>query len=396
MSLQLSSVIKYFSRTLLCLSGCVTFLAVDSLQSSSSSFAAEKFVVRYGLFEQSLPVEDLRKYAETQQVSSDLNSFLRYLNPKQQQRLQQALQVNMSLDIVAVDKLLDTSLGKMLLSAASKSVTRRDKAGIQALRSAIILGAKSREGLGIISFLKAYPSDKLVVDLPQALEILNQSKLYSSSSNPSQNTPQKDNLTSTPIWQIQTQYQRLASKGKQFSGCLFGDSVSAQLGNSLGEGTFNFALNGLSTISLVEQLKSLAPGNVKCQKTIIAIGGNDALYGVSNEVFTEKLKEAISLVRGMGTKEIFLIPAFYSTVAASKDPTVAAPQSKVEEINTVMNQVATTENVPVQSSGIQSLYENNVLKDNLTSDGDHLNAEGLKIYRQALLEILASGSANKN
>ena len=392
MSLQLSSVIKYFSRTLLGLSGCVTFLAVDSLLSSSSSFAAEKFVVRYGLFEQSLPVEDLRKYAETQQVSSDLNSFLRYLNPKQQQRLQQALHVNMSLDIVAVDKLLDTSLGKMLLSAASKSVTRRDKAGIQALRSAIILGAKSREGLGIISFLKAYPSDKLVVDLPQALEILNQSKLYSSSSNASQ----KDNLTSTPIWQIQTQYQILASKGKQFSGCLFGDSVSAQLGNSLGEGTFNFALNGLSTISLVEQLKSLAPGNVKCQKTIIAIGGNDALYGLSNEVFTEKLKEAISLVRGMGTKEIFLIPAFYSTVAASKDPTVAAPQSKVEEINTVINQVATTENVPVQSSGIQYLYENNVLKDNLTSDGDHLNAEGLKIYRQALLEILASGSANKN
>lgn len=392
MSLQLSSVIKHFSRTLLGLSGCVTFLAVDSLLSSSSSFAAEKFVVRYGLFEQSLPVEDLRKYAETQQVSSDLNSFLRYLNPKQQQRLQQALQVNMSLDIVAVDKLLDTSLGKMLLSAASKSVTRRDKAGIQALRSAIILGAKSREGLGIISFLKAYPSDKLVVDLPQALEILSQSKLSSSSSN----TSPKDNLTSTPIWQIQTQYQRLASQGKQFSGCLFGDSVSAQLGNSLGEGTFNFALNGLSSISLVEQLKLLASGKVKCQKTIIAVGGNDAWYGLSNEVFTEKLKESISLVRAMGTKEIFLIPAFYSTVAASKDPTLAAPLSKVEEINTVMNQVATTENVPVQSSSIQPLYENNALKDNLTSDGDHLNAEGLKIYRQALLEILASGSPNKN
>ena len=392
MSLQLSSVIKYFYRILLCLSGCLPFLAVDTLLSSSSSFAAEKFVVRYGLFEQSLPVEDLRKYAETQQVSSALNSFLRYLNPKQQKRLQAALQVEMSLDIVAVDKLLDTSLGKMLLSAASKSVTRRDKAGIQALRSAIILGAKSREGLGIISFLKAYPSDKLVVDLPQALEILSQSKLYSSSSNASP----KDNLTSTPIWQIQTQYQRLASQGKQFSGCLFGDSVSAQLGNSLGEGTFNFALNGLSSISLVEQLKLLASGNVKCQKTIIAVGGNDASYGVSNELFTEKLKESISLVRAMGTKEIFLIPAFYSTVAASKDPNVAAPLSKVEEINTAINQVATAENVPVQSSSIQPLYENNVLKENLTSDGDHLNAEGLKIYRQALLEILASGSPNKN
>lgn len=392
MSLQLSSVIKYFSQIMLCLSGCVTFFALDSLSNSSTSFAAEKFVVRYKFFEQSLPVEDLRKYAETQQVSSDLDSFLHYLSPKQKQKLQEALHINMSLDIVAVDKLLDTSLGKLVLSAASKTVTRRDKAGIQALRSAIIIGAKSKEGLGIISFLKAYPSDKLVVDLPQALEILSQANLDSTSSN----VPPKDNLSSTPLWQIETQYQILASQGKQFSGCLFGDSISAQLGNSLGQGTFNFALNGLSTISLVEQLNLLAMGKVKCQKTIIAVGGNDAWYGLSTDLFSKNLKEAIALVRAMGTKEIFLIPAFYSTLAASKDPTIAAPLLKVEEINTVMNQVATAENVPVQSSGIQSLYENNVLKDNLTSDGDHLNDEGLTIYRQALLEILATGSPNKN
>ncbi|MBW4597943.1 MAG: alpha/beta hydrolase [Brasilonema angustatum HA4187-MV1] len=392
MSLQISLAIKFLCRSLLCISGCAIFLAFDSLFSSSSSFAAEKFVIRYGFFEQSLPVEDLRKYAETQQVSSDLKSFLSYLNPKQQQMLQQALQVKMSLDIVAVDKLLDTQLGKRLLAVVSKGIARRDQAGIQALRAAVILGTNSKEGLGIISFLQAYPSEKLVVDVPAALEILNKSNFSSGSPN----VPPKDNLSSTPIWQIETQYQILASQGKQFSGCLFGDSVSAELGNSLGEGTFNFALNGLSAISLVEQLKLLAPANVKCQKTIIAIGGNDAWYGLSNELFTEKLKEAISLVRAMGTKEIFLIPAFYSTVAASKDPSVSAPLAKVEEINTVMNQVATTENVPVESSGVQPLYENNVLKDNLTSDGDHLNAEGIKIYRKALLEILTTGSPNKN
>ncbi|NMG22408.1 lysophospholipase [Brasilonema bromeliae SPC951] len=383
---------KFLCRSLLCFSGCVGFLAVDSILSSSFSFAAEQFVVRYGFFEQSLPLQDLRNYAETQQVSSNLKSFLSYLKPKQQKMLQEALQIKMSLDIVAVDKLLDSGIGKMLLSVGSKSVIRRDKAAKEALRAAIILGAKSTKGLGIISFLEAYPSEKLVVDVPTVLDILSQSRLFSNSSN----LPPKDNLSSTPIWHIATQYQTLASQGKQFSGCLFGDSVSAQLGNSLGEGTFNFALNGLSTISLVEQLEILALGKVKCQKTIIAIGGNDAWYGLSNELFTEKLKEAISLVRAMGTKEIFLIPAFYSTVAASKDPSIAAPLSKVEEINTVMNQVGTTENVPVKSSGVQPLYENNVLKDNLTSDGDHLNAEGLKIYRNALLEILASDSANKN
>jgi lysophospholipase L1-like esterase len=89
----------------------------------------------------------------------------------------------------------------------------------------------------------------------------------------------------------------------------------------------------------------------------------------------------------MGNKEIFLIPAFYSTVAASSDPTVAAPLSRVEQINALINQVAETEKVPV-AAGLAPLYENNALKESFTSDGEHLNAEGLKIYRQALLQIL--------
>ncbi len=90
----------------------------------------------------------------------------------------------------------------------------------------------------------------------------------------------------------------------------------------------------------------------------------------------------------MGNKEIFLIPAFYSTVAASSDPTVAASLSRVEQINALINQVAEIEKVPVVAAGLAPLYESNALKENFTSDGDHLNAEGLKIYRQALLQIL--------
>ncbi|MBR8835078.1 MAG: alpha/beta hydrolase [Stigonema ocellatum SAG 48.90 = DSM 106950] len=391
-SLKLSTVINYFYRLLLSLSGCVVFLAVDSVLASSPSVAAEKIVIRYGLFEQSVPVADLRKYGETKQVSSNLQSFLHHLSPKQQKMLQEALQVKMSLDIVALDKFLDTVHVKQLLFGVSQGLARQDKAGVQALRGAVILGAKSKEGLGIISFLEAYPSERLVVDLPASLEVLRRSKLYSSSSN---ERPQ-DNLSATPIWQLELQYQILATSGKQYSGCLFGDSVSAELGNTLGDGTFNFALNGLSTISLVEQLKLLVPTNVKCQKTIIAIGGNDAWYGISNEMFISKLQEAIALARKTGSQEIFLLPAFYSTVAASLDPTVAAPLSRVAEINALINQVATTEKVLVESEGVQPLYEKNALKNNLTRDGDHLNPEGINIYRQALLKILGTPKIIRN
>jgi lysophospholipase L1-like esterase len=376
--------INYLFRFLLLLSGCFAFLALDGFLGCSPSLASEEIVVRYGLFEESLPVADIRKYAETQQASADLRFFLGFLSSEQQQQLKKVLQVNLSLDITALDKLLDTTMGRLILSALSQANARRDKAGIKALRSAVILGAKSKEGLGIISFLEAYPSKRLVIDLPKASKLLSLANLSSKS-----NTPPQDNLSSSPLWQLQVKYQTLATQRKQYSGCLFGDSISAQLGNTLGEGNFNFGLNGLSAISLVEQLQPLVNNKLKCQKTVIAIGGNDAWYGVSDELFIKNLKEAIALVKTMGTKEIFLIPAFYSTVAASLDPTVSAPLAKVEHINSLIDQVALTEGVRVEAEGIAPLYDKNVLKDNLTTDGDHLNADGLKIYREALLKIFA-------
>ncbi|WP_392533885.1 alpha/beta hydrolase [Nostoc sp. C117] len=348
------------------------------------SFAAEKVLVRYGLFEESIPVADIRKYGETQKVSANLQSILGYLSPKEKQQLQDALQVKMSLDIVALDKLVNTQMGKQILYFASQAIARRDRASVQALRSAIILGAKSPEGLGLITFLEAYPSNELVIDVSKISKLAG----MASSSSSSADAPPKDNVSSSPLGQIALQYQTLAVQNKQFSGCLFGDSISAGLGNTLGNGTFNFGLNGLSTISLLEQLKSLIPTKVKCEKAIIAIGGNDAWYGISDELFTKNLQEAIALVRTMGTKEIFLIPAFYSTAEASSDPTVSAPLPRVEQINALINQVGETEKVPVEAAAVAPLYENNVLKKDLTSDGDHLNAEGLKIYREALLKIL--------
>ncbi|WP_292747647.1 alpha/beta hydrolase [Nostoc sp. NMS4] len=385
MTIFLCSVMKYFYRLLISLSGCLIFLLVHSGLGLLPSLAAEKVTVRYGLFEQSIPVADIRDYDKTQKVSGDLKSFLDYLSAKEKQKFQEALQVKMSLDIVALDKLINTGMGKQALSFASVAIARRDQASIQALRSAIILGARSPEGLGITSFLAAYPSNQLVIDVSKIQKLVGMANSSSSSAD----APPKDDVSSSPLGKIALQYQTLAAQDKQFSGCLFGDSISAGLGNTLGSGTFNFGLNGLSSISLLEQLKSLIPTKVKCEKAIIAIGGNDAWYGISDELFSKNLQEAIALIRTMGTKEIFLIPAFYSTVAASLDPTVSAPLPKVEQINVLINQVGETEKVPVAAAGLAPLYENNVLKENLTSDGDHLNAEGLKIYRQALLQILS-------
>lgn len=375
---------KSFYRVLLSLSGYSIFPVLHSIFGVSPSLAAENVVVRYGLFEQSIAVADIRNYSETQKISANLQTILSRLSPQEKQKFQDALQVKMSLDIVALDKLVNAQTGKQILYFVSQAIARRDQASIQALRSGIILGAKSPEGLGLLTFLEAYPSNEIVIDVSKISRLVG----MANSSSGSADTPPKDNVTSSPLGKIALQYQTLAAQDKQFSGCLFGDSISAGLGNTLGSGTFNFGLNGLSSVSLLEQLKALIPTKVKCEKAIIAIGGNDALYGINDELFSKNLQEAIALVRTMGTKEVFLIPAFYSTTEASSDPTVAAPLSRVEQINALINQVGETEKVPVAAAGVASLYENNVLKKDFTNDGDDLNADGLKIYRQALLQIL--------
>ncbi len=200
--------------------------------------------------------------------------------------------------------------------------------------------------------------------------------------------PPKDNLSATTWWQLAVRRQARMTKGRRYETCLFGDSISAQLGNSLGQQTFNFALGGMSTVSLCEQLKILLRNQVKCVKAVIAVGANDAWYGIDDDLFVRKIREVIALIRAMGAIEIILIPAFYSTVSASSNPFLAASISRVEEINALLNQVAAMEEISIAAAEIQVLFEERALRESFTKDGVHLNPEGLDAYRQALLKLL--------
>ena len=189
-------------------------------------------------------------------------------------------------------------------------------------------------------------------------------------------TPPRDQLSSTIWWRLVIQRQRKQTQNQQYKVGLFGDSITAPLGNSLDQGIFNFAITAMSTRSLVEQLKVLVDSQVKCATAIVAIGTNDAWYDINNETFVQLMKAAIGLLRLMGAMQIVLLPAFYSSVAAAKNPLLAGTLARVEEINTLLRQVAATENVYFADKEIQALFENKAMKANFTRDGVHLNSFG--------------------
>jgi len=234
--------------------------------------------------------------------------------------------------------------------------------------------------LSVLSFLDAYPNQRLTINLPQALEVLE-------ASSPK---PPTDSLGTLLWWKTLVDYQATVSQDKQYRTCLFGDSISAQLGNSLGEQTFNFSIGGMSTVSLLEQLQRLSAVKSQCQTAIVEIGTNDAWYTIQDDQFRQNLSQVIQHLRSQGTQRIVLLPAFYSTLAASKDPTLAGSIDRVEQINRLLNQVAMAKQVPVETTALEPLFEGKTLKQTLTFDGVHLNPEGLRLYRAALLKIVSS------
>jgi hypothetical protein len=135
-----------------------------------------------------------------------------------------------------------------------------------------------------------------------------------------------DTLASRPEWQHEVKRQLAIAQNQHYKTCLFGDSISSGLGYSLGEGSFNFAIAGMSSVSQLEQLKRLTAAGVRCETLLMALGTNDAAYRVTDGQFEENMKAIVAQARTqMGAQKIVMIPAFYSTVEASHDPSLAGP-----------------------------------------------------------------------
>jgi lysophospholipase L1-like esterase len=199
-----------------------------------------------------------------------------------------------------------------------------------------------------------------------------------------------DTLSSQDWWQNEVKFQVSVTQNVQIKTCFFGDSITSILGNNLGDNSFNFAISGTTAISQLEQLKFLTAARVKCDRAIVALGTNDAIYRTMEGQFLQNMRQIISTVKkDMGAKQVILMPAFYSTIEASRDLTVAAPIPRVDRFNQLIREVAAAENLSIDEAGLQPLFEDKALKANLTSDGVHLNAGGKKIYREALLKIVA-------
>ncbi|QLE57780.1 alpha/beta hydrolase [Nostoc sp. TCL26-01] len=150
--------------------GCAIALT-QFFGTNTAAHAADTLVVRFGLFAESIPVADLQKAADTGKFPSSLNTFTSRLSEQQRNSLIGALRMRIPLSVVTLSRLLNTQIGTTILNDLSTAVARKDQAGAKALRAGLVLGASSPQGLSVISFIRAYPSQSLEINLPQAFKV---------------------------------------------------------------------------------------------------------------------------------------------------------------------------------------------------------------------------------
>ncbi|HLO49338.1 MAG TPA: alpha/beta hydrolase [Kamptonema sp.] len=134
--------------------------------------AAETLVVRKGIFESSIAVADLRSLVETGKLPESLQNYAAALSPQQRAQIYGALKTQVPLSVVTVSNLLNTQIGTAILADLATVTPRRSGAGVEALRAAMVLGSTAPGGLSVLSFIEAYPGQRIVVDLDRAFAVL--------------------------------------------------------------------------------------------------------------------------------------------------------------------------------------------------------------------------------
>ncbi|ARV59419.1 hypothetical protein BZZ01_13000 [Nostocales cyanobacterium HT-58-2] len=150
----------------------VLSMLLPTLGFDSSAIAAERIYASYSAFERSISVNALEQYATKGVIDDDFAAYTQYLKKEQLQQLQRALLNPIKVNPVAVSQFLYTPQGEFLLRRLGeviKTESRQQKAGLHALRSALILASTEPGGLTLLNLLRKYPSSSIYIDLSRTL-----------------------------------------------------------------------------------------------------------------------------------------------------------------------------------------------------------------------------------
>lgn len=133
--------------------------------------AAERVILTYGVLQEPFSVEDMKKFAETGELSR-LRQFQLRVGGADPEILREFLNQKVEVNFLTLDRALNSLPGEFLLYQIGQVLHNRQRvAPIQSLRSAMVLSAREDNTVTMLEFLQNYPLPEIFVDGKKLLEI---------------------------------------------------------------------------------------------------------------------------------------------------------------------------------------------------------------------------------
>ena len=144
--------------------GLILGVVTGSVFASSSAFAAQQVILKYGILRESVSVADLTTFAETGNPSPALQAHLK-LSGQKPEAVRQMLTKEIRINPIVLDRVLNSPIGNALIDPLSQAIrTPTGGADRQALRGALALSASGDGKLSILEIVQKYPTQEVLVD----------------------------------------------------------------------------------------------------------------------------------------------------------------------------------------------------------------------------------------
>lgn len=128
------------------------------------TLAAEKVILKYGIFQETFSVEDMQAFVETGKLAP-VRQFQLRLAGADPEALRGFLNQEVKVNFLTLDRTLNSLPGEFLLYQLGQVIyNRRQVAPVQSLRSSIVLSAKDDNTVSMMQFLQNYPLSEVFFD----------------------------------------------------------------------------------------------------------------------------------------------------------------------------------------------------------------------------------------
>ncbi|MBD2388467.1 alpha/beta hydrolase [Cylindrospermum sp. FACHB-282] len=145
---------------------CALLLIISSclIVSTIPAFAAERVVLKYRIFRESMSVEEISTFAQTGKLPTSLQIYLT-LARQDPKAIRQYFIAPVKVNSVILDRVLNSPVGNVILDEMSQVIhTPSRKADRQALRSALVISAREDGQVTLLEILQNYPTTEIEVE----------------------------------------------------------------------------------------------------------------------------------------------------------------------------------------------------------------------------------------